>query len=1059
MFSRFFIERPIFANVIAIVTMLIGAVTLFVLPVEQFPQITPPTVLVSTNYPGADAKVLSDTVASPIEDEVNGVEGSLYMSSTCAGDGSYKLTVTFQVGTNLDMAQVLVQNRVAIAMPKLPEEVQRQGVTTKKQSTSIILVATLTSPDNRYDSLFLSNFATREIKDVLSRIKGVGDINIFGSSNYGMRIWLDPEKLKARRISTQDVLDAIKEQNVQVAAGQVGQPPSPTSQGFQYSVTTLGRLTDVGQFENIVVKNEPGNERGGRLTRIKDVARVELGGQTYDQYCEKTGQPAAGIAVYQLPGANAVDVAHKVEHALEELRPRFPEKMEYSIPFNTTIFVEESIHEVYKTLFEAGLLVLIVILVFLQDWRAVLVPATTVPVTIIGAFAAMAALGFSVNTLTLFGLILAIGIVVDDAIVIVENAAHHIDHDHLDPKSATIKAMSEVIGPVIGITLVLMAVFLPTAFLGGITGQLYRQFALTIAATAIISAINAVTLKPAQCATYLRPTPARKNLFYRGFNRAYDACESVYAAIVGVAVRHCGWMMVLFVGLVGLTGWWFARLPTGFLPTEDQGYAIVGVQLPDAASQSRTRAVVEKLNAILKETPGVANWVMIGGNSVLDATVASNAATYYVVWDPWEKRNRPELRQDAILANLRRKFYAVEEAIVFVFAPPAIQGLGVAGGFQMQLEDRRGVSLAEVQQVTDEMLKDGNAQSGLRGLNSTFRASVPQIFADVDRVKAKSLDVPLGNVFGTLQASLGSAYVNDFNMLGRVYQVRVQADQKFRLVPEDIERLEVRNRSGRMVPLGTLVTVREVVGPQIITRYNKYPSAAITGESAPGFSSGEALKLMEQMAAGKLPPSMSYEWTGMSYQEKAVGSQAIWIFGLAVLLVYLVLAAQYESWTTPAAVILVVPLALLGTVAAVAVRGMDINIYTQIGIVLIIALASKNAILIVEFARELRAGGLGLLESAVRAARQRFRPILMTSFAFILGIAPLVNAQGAGAASRQALGTAVFGGMIAATVLAVFFVPVFFVVVQSLSEPRRSSLPPATAPVDKAPGAVEIGAS
>jgi hydrophobic/amphiphilic exporter-1 (mainly G- bacteria), HAE1 family len=1045
MFSRFFIERPIFANVIAIVTMLIGAVTLFVLPIEQYPQITPPTVQVSTNYPGADAKVLSDTVASPIEQEVNGVEGMLYMSSTCAGDGSYKLTVTFDVGTNLDMAQVLVQNRVAIALPKLPQEVQRQGITTKKQSTSIIMVVTLTSPDDRYDSLFLSNYATLRIKDVLSRIYGVGDITIFGSSNYGMRIWLDPEKLKARRLTTQEVLDAIQEQNVQVAAGQVGQPPAPAAQNFQYTVTTLGRLSDVEQFEEIVVKTAPGNEQGGRLTRIKDVARVELGGQVYDQYCQKTGKPAAGIAVYQLPGANALDVAHKIRQAMEDLKRSFPEDLEYDIPFNTTVFVEASIHEVYKTLIEAGVLVLIVILLFLQDWRAVLVPATTVPVTIIGAFAAMAALGFSVNMLTLFGLVLAIGIVVDDAIVIVENAAHHIDHDRLDPKSATIKAMSEVIGPVIGITLVLMAVFLPTAFLGGITGQLYRQFALTIAATAVISALNAVTLKPAQCATYLRPSPERRYAFFRAFNRVYDACEAVYAAIVGFAVRHCVLMMLLFVGLVGLTGWWFTKLPTGFLPIEDQGYAIIGVQLPDAASQARTRAVVEKINVILKQTPGVANWVMIGGNSVLDATVASNAATYYVVWEPWEKRTDPGLSQEAILAKLRGQFQQIQEAIVFTFPPPAIQGLGVAGGNQIQLEDRGGVGLTELQQVTDEMLQDGNAQRGLRALNSTFRASVPQIFADVDRVKAKSLDVPLGSVFGALQASLGSAYVNDFNKFDRTYQVRVQADQKFRLVPDDIERLEVRNRSGKMVPLGTLVDVREVVGPQIVPHYNMFPSASITGESAPGFSSGQALRLMEQMAANKLPSSMGYEWTGMSYQEKKVGSQAINIFALAVLLVYLVLAAQYESWTTPAAVILVVPLALLGTVAAVAIRGMDNNIYTQIGIVLIIALASKNAILIVEFARELQAKGHDLLDAAVRAARQRFRPILMTSFAFILGIVPLVSAEGAGAASRRALGTAVFGGMIAATVLAVFFVPVFYVVVQYLFG-RRSLPPDAPAP-------------
>ncbi len=1046
MFSRFFIERPIFANVIAIITVLIGAVTVFVLPIEQYPQITPPTVQVTTVYPGADAKVLSDTVASPIEQEVNGVEGMLYMSSTCASDGSYTLTVTFDVGTNLDQAQVLVQNRVAIAQPKLPQDVQRQGITTKKKSTAIILVVALTSKGDRYDSLFLSNYATLQVKDVLSRIYGVGDIQVFGSSNYGMRIWLDPEKLKARNLTTLDVLAAIQEQNIQVAAGQVGSPPTPGSQDFQYTITTLGRLSDPHQFADIIVKTTPGAEAGvgARLTHVKDVARVELGGQVYDQWCDVSGKAAAGVAVFQLPGANALDVANKVMAAMEELKKSFPEGMEYSFPYDTTVFVRESIREVYMTLFEAGVLVLIVILLFLQDWRATLVPATTVPVTIIGAFAAMFALGFTVNLLTMFGLILAIGIVVDDAIVIVENAAHHIDHDKLSPKEATIKAMGEVIGPVIGITLVLMAVFIPTAFLPGITGQLYRQFALTIAATALISAINAVTLKPAQCATYLRPTPERKNAFYRGFNAIYDRCEGIYVGIVSRLVRHTLPMMLLFVVLASVTLYWFMRLPTGFLPVEDQGYAIVGIQLPDASSQSRTRDVVRKVEEILKKTPGLQHWVMIGGQSLLDQTIASNAATFYVRWAPYEERTTPETQQDAIINHLRGQFAGIEEAIVFAFPPPAIMGLGVAGGFELRLEDRGNVGLGELQAITDEMVRDGNAQTRLKSLNSTFRSGVPQLYADIDRVKAKSLDVPLESIFGTLQSAMGSAYVNDFNLFGRTFQVRVQADEKFRLKPDDIRRLEVRNRAGMMLPLSTLATIDEALGPQIITRYNLYPASSISGEAAPGSSSGQALKLMEQMARDKLPNSMGYEWTGMSYQEKQVGGQSIYIFGLAVLLVYLVLAAQYESWYTPAAVILVVPLALLGTVAAVSIRGMDNNIYTQIGIVLIIALASKNAILIVEFARELRASGSSILEASIRAARLRFRPILMTSFAFILGIAPLVFAKGAGAASRQALGTAVFGGMIAATVLAVIFVPVFFVVTQRFSEWRAR--PRAVAP-------------
>jgi len=1050
MLSKFFIDRPIFANVIAILTMLVGGVTLLGLPIEQYPNVTPPTVQVTAFYPGADANVLSDTVASPIEQEVNGVEGMLYMSSVCSADGSYRLTVTFEVGTDLDKAQVLVQNRLAVAQPRLPQEVQRQGITARKQSTNIILVIALQSPSGRYDDLYLSNFATLRIKDELSRIYGVGEVQVFGSSNYGMRVWLDPEKLKARNLSTEDVLAAIREQNVQVAAGQVGQYPSPTSQGFQYNVTTLGRLSDSDQFGEIIVKaDDAAAQPSARLTRVKDIARVELGSQVYDAWCEVTGKPAAGLAVFQLPGANALDVARKVLAAMEGIKPSFPDGLEYIVPFNPTTFVDESIHEVYKTLIEAGVLVLVVILLFLQDWRAVLIPATTVPVTIIGAFAAMAALGFSVNMLTLFGLVLAIGIVVDDAIVIVENAVHHIDRNGLPPREATIKAMSEVIGPVIGITLVLMAVFLPTGFLGGITGRLYRQFALTIAATAIISAINAVTLKPAQCAVYLRPTRARKNAFYRAFNYIYDRCESAYAAIVRRAVRNVAAMMLLFAGLSVLTGWWFTRLPTGFLPTEDQGYAIVGIQLPDAASQMRTRAVVDKVSAIFRETPGIENWFMIGGTSILDQATASNAAAIYVTFTPWSQRTgRPGLSQEEILGTLMGKFQTVREAMIFAFPPPAIFGLGVAGGFQMQLEDRGGVGLRELQQVLDEMVRDGNAQTGLKGLQSTFRSAVPTIFADVDRVKAKSLGVPLEAIFGTLQTALGSSYVNDFNKFGRTYQVRVQADQRFRLEPEDIRRLEVRDKQGLMVPLGTLVKVEKRLGPQIVPRYNLYPSATINGGAAPGYSSGQALKLMEGMAARKLPASMGYEWTGMSFQEKRVGSQAIYVFALAVLMVYLVLAAQYESWLLPAAVILVVPLALLGTVAAVSIRGMDNNIYTQIGIVLIIALASKNAILIVEFARELRAHGRPILDAAVDAARLRFRPILMTSFAFILGIYPLVNATGAGAASRRSLGTAVFGGMLAATLLAVFFVPVFFVLMQRLSEFRRR--PAATTPAPPA---------
>ncbi len=1035
MLSRFFIDRPIFANVIAIVTMILGAVAIFGLPIEQYPDVTPPTVVVTAVYPGANAQVVSDTVASPIEQQVNGVENMLYMSSVCSSDGTYSLTVTFEIGTDLDQAQVLVQNLVAVAEPQTPEEVRRQGITVKKQSTAIVIVASLTSENNRYSSLFLSNYANLRMRDELSRVPGVGGVTIFGGNNYSMRVWLDPEKLKSRNLTVQDVYAAIQEQNVQVAAGQVGQPPSPNTLEFQYIVSALGRLSDPEQFENIVVKAS----EDGRVTYLKDIARVELGAQSYDQYAEKGGVPSASLGVYQLPGANALAVAEGVREAVGRMQESFPEGMLVDFPLDTTAFVEASIESVYHTIIEAGVLVLIVILIFLQDWRAVLVPATTVPVTIIGAFAAMFVMGFSVNMLTLFGLVLAIGIVVDDAIVIVEAAAHHIERG-MEPREATIRAMEQVLGPIIGITLVLMAVFLPTAFLGGITGQLYRQFALTIAATALISAINAVTLKPAQCATYLRKPSEHKNWFYRGFNYVYSKFERVYVAIVRGLLRVKWVTMLVFVGLVGFTAWWYGRVPTGFLPVEDQGYIIASIQLPDAASQSRTKEVTDRVNKILADTPGIMTWFNIGGMSLVDGSAASNAATIFMRFEDWDERQDPSLSLQGILGNLMGQFSQIKEAQIFAFPPPAIRGLGFRSGFQMQVEDRTGVGLGELQSAVGRIVETATGQTNaegqaqLAGVNSSFRAGVPQLYIDIDRVKVKTLNVPLSAVFGALQTYLGSAYVNDFNKFGRTFQVRLQAEEDFRLDPRDIERLEVRNTRGQMIPLGSVIKVKRSFGPQIIQRYNLYPTAAIRGEPAPGVSSGEALTIMEQIARAELPDTMGYDWTGESFQEKRISGQAMWVFAFAVLLVYLVLAAQYESWILPAAVILVVPLGLLGSVAAVSFRGMDNNIYTQIGIVLIIALASKNAILIVEFARDLRKEGHSIYDATVEAARLRFRPILMTSFAFILGVAPLVWATGAGAAGQQALGTAVFGGMITSTVLAVFFTPVFFLLLQSFSE-------------------------
>ena len=1032
MISRFFIDRPIFANVIAIFTVLLGVVALYNLPVERYPPIVPPTVTVSTSYPGADARVVADTVAAPIEQEVNGVEGMTYMSSTCSADGGYSLTVTFEIGTDLEQAQVLVQNRVSAAEPRLPEEVRRQGVTVRKRGSNIILAVSLTSQDGTFDGLFLSNYATLKLRDELSRVKGVGDVVVRGQGAYAMRVWLEPEKLKARELTTDDVVAALRRQNVQVAAGAIGQPPVPTGQKFQYSVTTLGRLSDPKQFEGIILKSAP----DGRLTYLRDVGGVELGAQSYDSFASRSGMVASTILIFQLPGSNAVEVAEGVRAAMARVSKDFPPGLEYTIPFDTTKFVTAAIQEVYITLAEAGALVLIVILVFLQNWRALLVPATTVPVTIIGAFAFMPFLGFSVNLLTLFGLILAIGIVVDDAIVIVENASHHIERG-LPPREATIRAMSEVTGPVIAITLVLMAVFLPTAFLGGISGQLYQQFALTIAATALISAVNALTLKPAQCATWLRPHTGR-NIFTRLFDWFYRPTERAYTWSVRQFIRMWPVALLLFAGLAGLAGWWYQKLPTGFLPTEDQGYAIISVQLPDSASLERTSEVIDKANKVLRETPGVDNYFALGGLSLQDGTNTSNSATMFVAYKDWDERTDPQLAQDALVGRLQRELGGFQEAFIIVIVPPPIQGLGFAGGFQMQVEDREGVGLEELQARTADISAAAAQRPEIdaKSLRSTFRAGVPQVYLDIDRVKAEKMGVPADAIFRVLQASLGSFYVNDFNLYGRTYQVRVQAIAESRDRPEDIGNLEVRSRDGTMVPLATLVKVRERLGPSAISRYNLYPTAALSGTSAPGVSSGDALAAMEEVARGALPPSMGYEWTGTAFEERRISGEAVFIFALAVLMVYLVLSAQYESWILPLAVILVVPLGLLGVVAAVSLRAFDNNVYTQIGVVLIIALASKNAILIVEFARELRASGEGIREAAVHAARMRFRPIIMTSFAFILGVAPLVWSTGAGAAARQALGTAVFGGMITSTVLAVFFAPVFFVVMQWLSELR-----------------------
>jgi hydrophobic/amphiphilic exporter-1 (mainly G- bacteria), HAE1 family len=1030
MISQYFIERPIFANVIAIITVILGLVCFMNLPVAQYPPIVPPTIQVTTRYPGASAEVVANTVGIPIEQAINGVENSLYMLSTSASDGSYTLTITFNVGTDLNTSMSLVQNLVNSALPQLPASVQPQGVTVKKVSTDILLVVALFAEDDRYDATFLSNYAVINLQNPLARLPGVGQIAVRGAGPYSMRVWLNPEKLRYFSLTTNDVVNAIQSQNLQVAAGQLGGPPISAEQTFQFTVNALGRLAEVTQFENIVIKSARGES--AQIVRIRDVARVELSRQSYSNFSISRGHKAAVMPVFTLPGANALDVADEVRVAMASMSKDFPPGLSYEIRYDTTKFVRSAIHRVYKTLFEAGILVLIVIVVFLQNWRATLVPATTVPVTLIGAFAAMSLLGFGINLLTLFALILAVGIVVDDAIVIVENASFHIEKG-LTPKEATIKAMQEITGPILGITMVLTSVFLPAAFLPGITGQLFRQFALVIASTAIISAINALTLKPAQCALWLRPVHKRKvNWFFRGFNKGYAVVENSYIRLVTWMVARAGLMVILFILVIAVTGWRFASHPTGFLPTEDQGYAIVVTKLPDAASQPRMVNVAKALDGVLKKTQGINAWVTIGGLSVLDNANVSNIFTTFIVYDDWDKRGA-DLSQDKIVATLRRELSSIEEAISIVLVPPPIRGLGQGGGFQMMVEDRQSLGLAELQKAVDEVIRAGNSQSGLRNLISTFNARSPQLFLDIDRTKVESLNIPLNNVFSALQTYLGSTFVNLFNKFNQVFQVYVQADAPFRVQPEDIKNFYVRNAHGEMVPLGTLLQVKRTLGSELVTRYNLYPSAQIYGAAAPGFSSGQALNLMEQLANNTLPKGISFDWTATSFQEKQVGNQAYFIYALSITLVFMVLAALYESWTSPLSVVLVVPMALVGILLAQMMRGFDNNLYTQVGLILMIGLACKNAILIVEFARQLQAEGMSVTEAAVEATRRRFRPIVMTSFAFILGVVPLLGASGAGAASQQAIGTVVFGGMLSSTLLAIPFVPVLYIMIQRLA--------------------------
>ncbi|HEX3721077.1 MAG TPA: multidrug efflux RND transporter permease subunit [Verrucomicrobiae bacterium] len=1043
-FAHFFIGRPIFASVLSIVIVLIGLLAVVRLPVAEYPPVVPPTVVVKATYPGANPQVIADTVATPIEEEVNGVEDMLYMSAQCASDGSMTLTITFKIGTDLDKAQVLVQNRVAVAEATLPEEVRRLGVTTAKQSPDITLVVNLFSPDGRYDQVYVSNYAFLRVKDALARLPGVGSIIIFGARDYSMRIWLNPEKIAARNLTADDVINAIREQNVQVAAGQIGQPPIGPGLSFQYILNAEGRLTDARQFGDIVLKSGA----DGQVTRLRDVARVELAALDYSMNSKLDGKPTASVAIFQLPGSNSIKTSDAVHEAMETLKKSFPPGLEYRIVFDTTGFTRESIRAVLHTLGEAMILVVLVVLLFLQTWRASVIPLLAVPVSLIGTFAAMAASGFSLNNLSLFGLVLAIGIVVDDAIVVVENVERNIALG-LPPREATAKAMDEVSGAVIAVALVLCAVFIPTAFITGVSGQFYRQFALTIAFSTLISAFNSLTLSPALCAILLQPHGARHDLFSRimdrtvgkffaGFNRLFGAATNSYSRAIRGLIRVSAVVIVIYLGLIGLTWFGFKKVPTGFIPPQDKGYLVVAVQLPDSASLERTDAIVDRLSKIVSETPGVKASIDLAGLSPISLSASPNAGTVFVILDDFQKRTPKGLTGDVIANELRKRLAGIQEGFVGVFSPPPVNGMGVVGGFKMELQDRGGAGLQALQAAAMQLMVEANKLGTVTVAYPTFRASTPQLYLDVDRIKAKSMGVPLSDIFDTLQIYLGSLYVNDLNLFGRTYHVTAQADQAFRREPRDILDLKTRNSQGQMVPLGTLVNVQSVTGPDHIVRYDMYPAAEITGNPGPGVSTGEAISAMEKVAREKLPSSIGFEWTELTLQEILEGDTAKFVFPLCVLFVFLTLAALFESWSMPLAIILIVPMCLLFAIAGIWVRGMDNNIFTQIGFVVLVGLACKNAILIVEFARQRQDAGLTRGEAAIEASRLRLRPILMTSFAFIFGVVPLLLAEGAGAEMRRALGTAVFSGMLGVTLFGIFLTPIFYYVIRRVTDRKKA---------------------
>jgi multidrug efflux pump len=1040
MLARFFIDRPIFAMVISILITLAGGISVFTLPVAQYPQITPPTVQVDCNYPGASAQVVAESVAAPIEQYVNGVEDMLYMSSQCTSDGSYTLTITFKLGKNLNLAQILVQNRVNLALPSLPDVVKQTGVTTRKRSPDILLTVSINSPSGKFDQLYLSNYSVLRLKDELSRIPGISDVTVFGQRDYSLRVWVDPEKLAARSINASDVVNALRAQNMPVAMGQIGQPPNAETQPIQVTLNSLGRLESIEDFENVALKSD----HDGSVVYIKDVARVELGAKREDVNNRFNSNPTIGLAVFMLPDSNALETADMVRAKMDELQPEFPEGMRYQIGYDTTPFIRESINEVFKSLRDSVILVAFVVLAFLQNWRSALIPLIAVPVAIVGTFAVMAAVGFTLNNLTLFGLVLAVGIVVDDAIVVVEAVEHQIELG-LNPRDATIQAMKEVSGPVIAVGLVLTAVFVPCAFISGIIGQFFRQFALTIAISTLISTFNSLTLSPALAAILLRPKGAKRDplqwlidfcfgWFFRLFNWAFRVSTAGYIGLVGWFLRLSVIVLVVYCGLLGLTYWSYLQLPTGFIPSQDKGYLIASVQLPDAAASSRTDAVIAKMEKLALSTPGIRYTNSVSGNSFVLSAYGSNFGSMFIILDPFHDRIGPGLSGDEIAATLRRKFTTeIPEAMCMVFGPPAVSGLGRAGGFKLMVKDRGDVGPRMLQGQTENLVEKGNQQPGLTGLSTAFRANAPQLFIDVNREECLKHGLSLGEVFATLQVYLGSRYVNDFNRFGRTWQVVVQADARFRNQIEDVKRLKVRNHEGQMVPLGAIATIREENGVQSLTRYNMYPAASITGNLKPGVSTGEGMAIVEKLAGRELLPGvMSFDWTEINYLQQISGSTGLWMLALSVVFVFLVLAALYESWTLPMAVLLVVPMCVLSSLAGVAYAKMDINIFTQVGFIVLVGLASKNAILIVEFAKGKRESGVPRFDATIQACRLRLRPILMTSFAFILGVVPLVIAEGAGKEMRRALGTAVFSGMLGVTLFGIFLTPVFFMVIDRM---------------------------